>query len=44
MKMAEKVANEVPEIIARAVDRKTGEYAAYLTRSSSPFVIIFCAM
>jgi len=42
--MAGKAANAAPEIIARAVDRKTGEYAAYLTGSNSPLVIIFCAM
>jgi len=42
--MAGKAANEVPYIIARVVDRKTGEYAVYLIVSNWPFVIIFRAM
>jgi hypothetical protein len=44
MKIAGKDANSAPYTNTRVVGRKTGEYAAYLEESNTPFVIMFWAM
>jgi hypothetical protein len=40
MKTAEEVANAAPVVKASVIGMKIGEYAAYLTGSKIPFVII----
>jgi hypothetical protein len=44
MKAAGKVANAAPAVKASDIGMKTGEYAAYLTGSNMPFVIILWAL
>jgi hypothetical protein len=44
MSTAGKVANPAPIVKASDIGMKTGEYAAYLTGSKMPFVIILWAL